>query len=110
MNFIHLVGRLVREAESRDLEEGKTVFSNTLAVQRRYRTEQGQPVDFIPFVAWGKTAKRLSTYCEKGHLIGISGRMQSRSYVNKEEETIFVIEMVVDEVYFLQSKKKDAGE
>lgn len=105
MNQMALVGRLVKEVELKEIGEGKRVTNNTLAVKRRFKNEQGQQTDFIPVVAWGPVAKLMDTYCEKGHLVGLAGRIQSRSYVNKEEETVFLVEMIVDEIHFLQGRK-----
>lgn len=104
MNQTNLVGRLVREIEVKEVGEGKIVLNNTLAVKRNFKSEQGQQADFIPIVAWGQVAKLLEIYCEKGDLVGLTGRIQSRSYVSKEE-TIFVIELLVDEVDFLQGRR-----
>lgn len=105
MNQTNLVGRLVREIEVKEVGEGKIVLNNTLAVKRNFKSEQGQQADFIPIVAWGQVAKLLQIYCDKGDLVGLTGRIQSRSYLSKEEETIFVIELLVDEVDFLQGKR-----
>ncbi|MBT2732512.1 single-stranded DNA-binding protein [Carnobacterium sp. ISL-102] len=105
MNQIGLVGRLVREIELKEVGEDKVVLNNTLAVAKRGKKENGSQADFIPIVAWGQVAKLMQLYCEKGHMVGLTGRIQSRSYINKEEETVFIVEMVVDEVHFLQNKK-----
>lgn len=105
MNTIGLVGRLVREIELKDVGEDKVVINNTLAVAKRVRKENGPHADFIPIVAWGQVAKLMQLYCEKGHMVGLTGRIQSRSYINKEEDTIFIVEMLVEEVHFLQNKK-----
>lgn len=109
MNQIGLVGRLVRDVELKEVGEDKFVVNNTLAVSKRVKKENGPQADFIPIVAWGQVAKLIHLYCEKGHMVGLTGRIQSRSYVNKEEETIFIIEMVVEEVHFLQSKKVETA-
>lgn len=105
MNTIGLVGRLVREVELKDIGEDRVVINNTLAVAKKVRKENGPQADFIPIVAWGQVAKLMQLYCEKGHMVGLTGRIQSRSYVNKEEGTIFIVEMLVEEVHFLQNKK-----
>lgn len=105
MNTIGLVGRLVREVELKDIGEDRVVINNTLAVAKKVRKENGPQADFIPIVAWGQVAKLMQLYCEKGHMVGLTGRIQSRSYVNKEEDTIFIVEMLVEEVHFLQNKK-----
>lgn len=105
MNRLTLVGRIVREVEIRDVGESRIVLNNTLAVQRSYRSENGPEADFIPFAAWGKRAELIEEYCKKGDLIGLGGRVQSRSYQNAEEETVYVVEMVAEEVQFLQPKR-----
>ncbi|WP_029278383.1 single-stranded DNA-binding protein [Carnobacterium jeotgali] len=105
MNTIGLVGRLVREVELKNIGEDRVVINNTLAVAKKVRKENGPQADFIPIVAWGQVAKLMQLYCEKGHMVGLTGRIQSRSYVNKEEDTIFIVEMLVEEVHFLQNKK-----
>ncbi|MFS7401904.1 single-stranded DNA-binding protein [Carnobacterium maltaromaticum] len=107
MNQVTLVGRLVREIQLQEVGESESVVNNTIAVQRIFKTEQQQQADFIPLVAWGKVAKLLDLYCEKGDLIGINGKMQSRSYINSENITIFVVEMRVEEIQFLQNKRTE---
>lgn len=107
MNQVNLIGRLVRDVEVRDLGEGRQVVNNTVAVSTNFKKEGGQDTDFIPIVAWNKTAGLVHQYCRKGSLIGLSGRMQSRSYLNKENETVYVVEMVVNTVNFLSSKPKE---
>ncbi|PLS39286.1 single-stranded DNA-binding protein [Carnobacterium maltaromaticum] len=107
MNQVTMVGRLVREIQLQEVGEGKSVVNNTIAVQRIFKTEQQQQADFIPLVAWGKVAKLFDLYCEKGDLIGINGKMQSRSYINSENITIFVVEMRVEEIQFLQNKRTE---
>lgn len=105
MNQLNLVGRIVREIEVKEVGEGKVVLNNTLAVKRKFKNDQGQQADFIPIVAWGQVAKLMQSYCEKGDLIGLTGHVQSRSYQNKVEETVFVVEMIVSEIDFLQGYK-----
>ena len=107
MNQVNLIGRLVRDVEVRDLGEGRQVVNNTVAVPVNFKKDGGQETDFIPIVAWNKTAALMHQYCKKGSLIGLSGRMQSRSYLNKENETVYVVEMVVNTVNFLSSKPKE---
>lgn len=107
MNMLSLVGRITREIELREVGEGRVVLNNTIAVQRNFRTENGQDTDFIPFVVWGKRAELIEEYCDKGDLIGLGGRIQSRRYQNAEDETVFVVEMIVEDVQFLQPKKEE---
>ena len=107
MNQVSVIGRIVRDIELKDLGEGKHVVNNTIAIPMTFKKDSGQDTDFIPIVAWNKTAILLHQYCKKGNLIGLTGRMQSRSYLNKENETIYVIEMVVNTVQFLSNKPKE---
>lgn len=106
MNQVSLIGRIVRDIELRDVGDGKIVLNNVVAIQRHYRTENGNEADFIPFVVWGKRAELIEEYCNKGDLIGLSGKMQSRSYQNNELETVYVVELLVNEVQLLQPKKQ----
>ncbi|WP_027107955.1 single-stranded DNA-binding protein [Lacticigenium naphthae] len=106
MNKTCVIGRIVREVDIKDIGDNHQVLNNTIAVQRLYKTNGEDQADFIPFTAWNKTAELISAHCSKGDLIGLTGRMQSRSYTNKTEEKVYVIEMAVEEIQFLQTKKE----
>lgn len=107
MNRTMLVGRVVREINIRELDNGKKVSNNVIAVNRIYKNENGQDADFIPFVVWGNRADLLNKYCVKGDLLGLEGKLQSRSYEDKKGETKYVIELNVDNIQFLQPKKDE---
>jgi single-strand DNA-binding protein len=107
MNAISLIGRLTKDIELKDVGEGRLVTSNTLAVRKAYKKDGGSDADFIPFVAWGKRAELLEEYCSKGDLIALTGRMQSRSYKTESEDTRYVVEMLVEDLEFLQKKSPD---
>lgn len=107
MNRLTVVGRITRDIELRDIGEGRIVSNNSLAIQRTYKSENGPEADFIPFTVWGKRAELLEEYCQKGDLIGLDGRIQSRRYQNAEDETVFVVEMVVEDIQFLQPKRQE---
>ncbi|EXJ23008.1 Single-stranded DNA-binding protein [Alkalibacterium sp. AK22] len=104
MNSVDFIGRLTKDVVLKDLGEGRFVTNNTLAVRRSFRKDGTAEADFIPFVAWGKRAELLEEFCSKGDLIALSGKMQSRSYKREAEETRYVVEMVVEELEFLQKK------
>lgn len=104
MNTIVLVGRVTKPFELREVKDGLTVTNNTLAVRKNFKKDGGNEADFIPFVAWGKRAQLLEEYCSKGDLIGLIGKMQSRSYKNDKEETKYVVEMLVEDIEFIQRK------
>lgn len=104
INRVILVGRLTRDPEMRKTQNGTSVVSYTLAVNRRVQTP-GQPdADFISCVAWNKTADLMAQYLHKGSLIGVEGRIQTRSYDNQQGQRVYVTEVVTDSVQFLESK------
>lgn len=105
LNRLTVTGRLVREIELKEVGDERIVLNNAIAIPRNYKTENGPDADFMNIVAWGKRAELIEEYCNKGDLIGLDGRIQSRTYQNDEEQTIYTVEMLVDSVHFLQAKK-----
>lgn len=114
MNRITVIGRLVRDTELKEVGDGRIVMNNTIAIARPFKTEAGPDVDFLNFVAWGKRAEIIEEYCDKGDMVGLDGRIQSRTYQNNQKDTVYITEMNVESVYFLQSRgeksKKSTGE
>jgi len=113
MNQVGLVGRLTKDPVLRHLSEHRNQTSFALAINRSYRNAQGNiDTDFVLCVAWGKVAERITQYCGKGSLIGISGRIQTRSFLNRENERVYMTEVVADEVrfYSLKSPSKNLKE
>lgn len=104
MNQISMIGRFVRDIELKMTNNNKQVVNNSLAVNRLFKQNSDQQADFIPVTFWGKTAELVDRYCEKGHLVGVTGRIQSRNYQNSNDETVYVVEVIADEVQFLQAK------
>ncbi|MCC5895912.1 MAG: single-stranded DNA-binding protein [Alkalibacterium sp.] len=104
MNSTAFVGRLTKDIVLREVGEGRLVTNNTIAVRKTYKKEGTTEADFIPFVAWGKRAELLEEYCSKGDLVALTGRMQSRSYTNESDETKYIVEMLVEEIEFIQKK------
>ena len=105
MNKVILMGRLTRNPELKQLASGTLVANFTLAVSRRFKSE-GQPeADFIPIVAWGKTAEFVDNYFRKGQQVAIVGRLQVRQWDDKEGKRRYLTEVVAEEVYFADSKK-----
>lgn len=107
MNTVAMIGRLVKDVELRNIGEERFVTNNVLAVRKTFKKEGTADADFIPFVVWGKKAEVLEKYCNKGDLIALNGRMQSRSYQTTDEETKYVVEMLVEDIEFIQKKSKD---
>lgn len=102
INRTILVGRITRDPELRKTQNGNSVVSFTLACNRRFGdTEQA---DFINCVAWNQSADFLANYIKKGALLGVEGRIQSRTYENKEGQTVYVQEVVCDTVQALESR------
>ena len=107
LNQIVLVGRLVKTPELKQTETGKKVSHITLAVPRSYKNPTGEyESDFINCTLWTGIAENTAEYCKKGDLLGIKGRIQTRTY-EKDEEKKFVSEVVAEKVTFLTSKQKD---
>lgn len=103
MNKVVLIGRLTADPQLKFTPgNGTAVTTFTLAVDRRFKKE-GQPeADFIPVVVWGKQAESTANYVSKGKLIGVAGRIQTRSYDAKDGTRRYVTEVVADEVQFLE--------
>ena len=109
MNQVILTGRLSKEPELHYSKDGVGVTSFHLAVKRNYKNSDGDyEADFIPCVSFRKIAEIIASYCDKGSLVALSGRLQTRSYENKDKVRIFVTEVVVDSVEFLQKKRLKA--
>ena len=104
MNRVVLIGRLTRDPELKYTPgTGTAVTTLTLAVDRRVPNKDGQrEADFVPVVVWGKIAENVANYCSKGRLVGVSGRLQIRSYDGKDGIKRTVAEVVAEEVQFLE--------
>lgn len=109
-NLVYLIGRLTEDPQMKTFEDGKSSLAINLAVQRSYKNEEGiYEVDYIRCVLWNGVASHTSEYCKKGDLVGVKGRLQTRSY-EVEKETKYITEVIVDKVSFLASKRKDIDE
>lgn len=103
MNRVVLIGRLTKDPELKFTPgTGKAVTTFTLAVDRRFSTSGQKEADFIPVVVWGKQAESTANYMSKGKLMGVGGRIQTRSYEAKDGTRRYVTEVVADEVQFLE--------
>lgn len=104
MNKVILKGRLGRDVELRVTSTGKSVASASLAINRR-GAKEGQPsADFIPLVIWGPTADNFSKYLSKGSEVLVEGRIQIRSYDDKNGAKKYITEVVVENFEFCGSK------
>ena len=104
-NHVILVGRMTKSPELRYTAEGVAVCNFTLAMNRPFRQSHGEyEADFIQCNIWRKPAENTATYCQKGSLVAVTGRIQSRHYENQEGIRIYVTEVVVDRIRFLDKK------
>ena len=107
LNHIELQGRLTGAPELRKTNDGKSVATFTLAVDRDFSKEK--KADFVTCVAWEKKADFVSGYFDKGQEAVVAGRLQSRQYKDKEEKPRTAWEVMVENIYF-SGKKVDRAE
>lgn len=101
MNTVILMGRLVRDPELRNTQNGNAVCNFTIAVNRDY----GDGADFIDCVAWKKGAEMVSKYFHKGSNILVEGSLQSRKFEDKSGNKRVSWEVMVNRIHFVDSKK-----
>ena len=108
MNKVLLMGRLTRDPEVRYTQTNNTLVCGfTLAVNRRFAKEGEQQADFINIVAWSKLGEFCSKYFTKGQQVAVCGRIQTRTYDDKDGKKVYVTEVVAEEAYFADTKKQD---
>ena len=104
MNRFFAIGRLTKDPEKRTTQNGTSVCTFTLAVDRRYKNANGErEADFFPVVCWRQVADLSAQYLSKGKQVAIAGEVQMRSY-EKDEQKRYVTEVVADEVQFLSPR------
>lgn len=113
INRVVLVGRLTKDVEVRKTQTGLSVASFTVACDRRTsRSQDGtnqQTADFINCVAWRQSADFLGQYARKGALVGVEGRIQTRSYDRQDGTKQYVTEVLCDNVSLLESKAQSTA-
>ena len=109
MNNIALVGRLTADPTLKQTPNGNDVVAFTVAVDR-YVKDGEKKADFIPCVAWKNTALFIARYFKKGQFIGLTGRLETRPFTDKEGNKRTAYEVVADRAYFTESKAKPAVE
>lgn len=111
LNHIVIMGRLTRDPEMRSTANGINVTSFTVAVDRDFgNRESGEKqTDFISCVAWRSTAEFVNKYFSKGSMVVVSGRLQIRDYTDRDNNKRTAAEIVADNVYFGESKRRDDG-
>ena len=111
INSICLVGRMTKDAELRYTPSNVAVATFTLAVNRNRKSENGErEADFINVVIWRQQAENLANWAKKGSLIGITGRIQTRSYDNQQGQRVYVTEVVAESFQLLESRSAREGQ
>lgn len=106
LNVVALMGRLVADPQLRQTTTGKNVASFRVAVDRGRKDANGQnQADFFDIVAWDKSAEFVCRYFQKGSLIAVEGRLQSRNYQDKSGNNRNAVEVVVNKVSFAGNKE-----
>lgn len=111
MNKVILVGRLARDPEVRysQGENSTAVARYSLAVDRRFKKDGEATADFIPCVVFGKSAEFAEKYFKKGMRVSVAGRIQTGSYQNKDGNTVYTTDVIVEEQEFAQGKNENSG-
>ncbi|CAN5495236.1 hypothetical protein BH11ARM2_BH11ARM2_39550 [soil metagenome] len=111
MNVITIVGRLTRDPESRTTQNGKTFATFSVAVNKRFKPQNSEDrdADFFNVKVWDKSADYVTSYLTKGRLVSVTGRIESRKYVDKEGVNREIWEINADQVNGLDRPRDDDG-
>lgn len=105
INTVVLTGRLGKDLELKYTGSGKAVASGSLGVSQRFTDQNGERgTDWINLVFWGKSAEIVAQHTHKGSLIGVEGRLQTRSYENQQGNKVYVTEVIVNNFSFLEKR------
>lgn len=104
MNNVSLAGRMTRDCELKYTQDGKAIGIFTIAINKRYKKDEA---NFINCVAFGKAAELIAEYVKKGHLLGVTGSIETSSW-EKDGQKHYKTEVAVDQITFLQSKGEGA--
>ena len=111
INNVVLAGRMTRDAELRYTPSNQAVATFTLAVNRNFKNQNGErEADFINVVIWRQQAENLANWAKKGALIGVTGRIQTRSYDNQQGQRVYVTEVVAESFQLLESRSSREGQ
>lgn len=107
LNRITMMGRLTKDPELRRTQSGVAVTSFCVAVERDFKDKNTgmRGVDFVNCVAYKTTAENISRYFLKGQMVVVDGRLQIRKYQNKDGDNRYATEVIVNSIYFGESKK-----
>ena len=105
INRVILTGRLTNNPELKYTTSGNAVATFNLAVNRQFKNQNGErEADFIRCIIWRKSAENLTNFTHKGSLVGIEGRIQTRSYENQQGQRVYVTEVLAENFSLLESK------
>ena len=108
LNQTILIGRLAQDPEVKILEDGRKVSDITLAVQRPFKNMEGNyDTDFIRITVWEGLATSIESFCHKGVMIAVKGRLQTWKYEISEDKKITMIEVIADRISFLSGNSKN---
>ena len=110
MNNVVLVGRLTRDPELRTTQNGIATCQITVAVNGIPSQNGDRNTDFINVVVWRRQAENVSKYCTKGSLVGVNGRIHTRSYDATDGTKRYVTEVVADNITFLGSNNRSSSQ
>lgn len=110
VNRVVLIGRLTRDPELRTTNSGKNVVDFSIAVQKRMKPQDGSPdADFFRVKAWGQTADYVNSYLQKGRLVAVDGRLETRKWTDQNGTNRESVEVVADNVNGLDRPRDDNG-
>lgn len=101
------VGRCTDDIPLKKTTSGKSTCNFSLAIERDIKRDGAQNVDYINCVAWDKHAETICRYCSKGSMIGITGRMQTRSYKDNTNRTVYVTEVLVETLQLINTNNNN---
>lgn len=111
INRVVITGRLTKDVELKYSQSGNAVANMTVAVNRTFANAQGEKeTDFVNVVVFRKQAENAANFLSKGSLVGVDGRIQSRSYEGNDGRRVYVTEVVAESVQFLEPKGNDNGQ
>ena len=111
MNQTCLIGRLTKDAELKYTPANQAVAQFTLAVNRTFKNANGErETDFINCVIWRQSAENFANWAKKGNLIGITGRIQTRSYENQQGQRVYITEVIAENFQMLESRSQQQGQ
>ena len=109
MNKVILMGRLTRDPEVSSSTTGTTFARYSIAVDRRFKRDGEPDADFFNCTSFGKQAEFVEKYLKKGTKMLVTGRIQNDNYTNKEGQTVYSVQIIVDELEFAESKGSQDG-